>query len=91
MAALGAPAKGYTYSYSNLIIPQGGVVEIAVMVGETAYVYTHADEKGISLESGKLTTVNLIVGREQLDLGSISINDWASGQSYPDGDAEEED
>lgn len=90
MAALATPAKGYTYSYSNLIIPQGGVVEITVMVGETAFVYNHADEKGISLESGKLTTVNLIVGREQLDLGSISINDWTSGQSYPDGDAEEE-
>ena len=90
LPALEAAPKGYTYSFSNLVVPQEGVKEIMVKIGDKIFLYTYADEKGLSLERGKVTTIGLKVGREQLDLGSISINDWASGQSYPDGDAEEE-
>ena len=90
ITALAAPAKDYTYSYSNLIIPQGGVLQITVIVGETAFVYSHADEKGLSLEKGKVTTIGLKVGREQLDLETISVDDWTEGaMPATDGEAEE--
>ena len=91
ITALAAPAKDYTYSYSNLIIPQGGVMQITVIVGETAFVYNHANEKGISLEKGKVTTIGLKVGREQMDLETISVDDWTEGaMPATDGEAEEE-
>ena len=91
ITALAAPATGFTYSYSNLIIPQGGVLQITVIVGETAFVYNHADEKGISLEKGKITTIGLKVGRDQMDLETISVDDWTEGpMPATDGEAEEE-
>lgn len=85
-------AQGYTYSFENLVIPQEGIYEITVMVGEKILVYTHtANEKGISLEKGKVTTIGLKLGREQLDLEGISVDDWTEGtMPATDGDAEVE-
>ena len=91
LPALATAAAGYTYSYSNLIIPQEDVTEIDVTIGGKVYVYNHSGKDGISLEKGKVTSIGLIVGREQLDLGGITVEDWAEGTTYPeDGEAMEE-
>ena len=80
LTALEAAATGYTYSFSNLIIPQEGIREIAVKVDGRTFIYTHtANEKGLSLEKGKVNTINLKVGREQLELEGISVDDWNEG------------
>ena len=90
LTALEKEATGYKYSFSNLLIPQEGVKEIIVKVGDKIFLYTYSGEKGFSLERGKVTTIGLKVGREQLDLEGISVGDWTEG-SMPatDGDAEE--
>ena len=86
-------ATGYTYSFSNLIIPQEAVVEIHVIVIEDDlnyrdFVYTHADKKGFSLTRGKVTSSGLKVGREQIDLAGITVDDWAAGYTpTTDGEA----
>ena len=87
LPALEAAPKGYTYSFSNLVVPQEGVKEIMVKIGDKIFLYTHADEKGLSLERGKVTTIGLKVGREQLDLVGITVSDWTEG-SMPATDGE---
>ena len=87
LPALEASPKGYTYSFSNLVVPQEGVKEIMVKIGDKIFLYTHADEKGLSLERGKVTTIGLKVGREQLDLVGITVSDWTEG-SMPATDGE---
>ena len=90
LPALEAAPKGYTYSFSNLVVPQEGVKEIMVKIGDKIFLYTYADEKGLSLERGKVTTIGLKVGREQLDLEGISVGDWTEGaMPVTDGDAME--
>lgn len=90
LPALEAAPKGYTYSFSNLVVPQEGVKEIMVKIGDKIFLYTYADEKGLSLERGKVTTIGLKVGREQLDLEGISVGDWTeSALPATDGEAME--
>ena len=90
LPALEAAPKGYTYSFSNLVVPQEGVKEIIVKIGDKIFLYTYADEKGLSLERGKVTTIGLKVGREQLDLEGISVGDWTeSALPATDGEAME--
>lgn len=82
-------------AWTSLMVPQEGFTTITLFLegndewwgGNQTHVFTSAEP--ITLKSGKVTTVNLIVGRDQIELGSISINDWEAGQAYPDKDAEE--
>ena len=41
----------------------------------------------IPLEAGKYTTLNLIVGRNKIELGEVSINDWTEGTTIDGGQA----
>ena len=92
LPSMTAAASGYTYSYSNLIIPQGRVTEITVKVGDNSYLYTYPEEDGLSLVKGKVTTVSLKVGREQIDMDGISVDDWVEGYATDkDGEAMESD
>lgn len=52
-------------------------------------VYTYNNTTGIILEPGKVQVVNLIVGRDQITLGSVTINDWGTGEIINDGEAQE--
>lgn len=49
---------------------------------------TPTTSKYIALVSGKYTTVNLIVGRNEITLGSVSINNWLEGSSINGGEAQ---
>jgi hypothetical protein len=83
-------------SWTSLIIPQEGFRTITIYLdgndewlgGNGTYVFTHSAD--IPLESGKVTTVNLIVGRDQitLDEDGISITDWAAGEVIDNGEAQ---
>ena len=76
--------------WSGLQVPQSGVHTITITIDGKDYVYTHNTD--IPLGSGKFTTVNLIVGRDQINLATeITITDWASQGDAIEGDAEEED
>ena len=50
------------------------------------YVYTHPTD--IKLEGGKYTVVNLIVGRDEITLGNVSIADWGEGENINGGEAQ---
>ena len=81
-------------SWTTLIIPQKGFRIISITLngndqwlgGNGTYVFR--SEEDIKLESGKVTTVNLVIGRDQitLDKDGIVITDWASQGDALDGE-----
>lgn len=71
--------------YASIVIPQKGVSVIHVRIGGKDYTYRHNSD--IRLESGKYTTVNLIVGRDEITLGDITINKWVEGDEINGGEA----
>ena len=85
-------------AWTTLMVPQAGFRTIRIALkdndewlgGNGTYVFTHSAD--IPLESGKVTTVNLIVGRDQITLdaaeGGITITDWAAGEVIDNGEAQ---
>lgn len=83
-------------NWTVLMVPQAGFRTITIKLegndewlgGNDTYVFTHSED--IPLESGKYTTVNLIVGRDQitLDKDGVVINDWAAGAVIDNGEAQ---
>ena len=80
------PASGYHLGYSGLQVPQGGVKRIIVVVDGQAYVYESATN--IPLTGEKNTTLNLIVGRDKIELEGISLAPWTAEDPLSVGDAE---
>ena len=78
-------AAGYALSFSGLQVPQIGVTRITVSIGGNEYVYTSSAD--IPLESGKYTTLGLMVGKDKVELASVSVSDWTAGQDLADGEA----
>jgi len=83
-------------SWTTLMVPQEGVRIVTIKLkgndewlgGNGTYKFTHSAD--IPLQSGKITTVNLIVGRDQitLDKNGITIADWAAGEVIDNGEAQ---
>ena len=71
--------------YVSVIVPQTGVKSVTVKINGRNYTYTHRDD--FKFESGKITTIKLIVGRNQIDLGDVQINGWTSGETIEGGEA----
>ena len=68
--------QAYALSFSGLQVPQDGVTVITVVIDGKEYVYT--SDQPIELVSGKITNIGLIVGREELTLDKISVDDWVA-------------
>lgn len=83
--ALETPVTGYVYSYSGLQVPQSGMNTITVTIAGQGYVFTAPE--AFALESGKVTTIGLNVGRENMELGEITVTNWAAGDSVEGGEA----
>lgn len=83
--AMTTAATGFALSYSGLQVPQSGVKVITVTIDGKDFVYESTDD--IPLVGGKYTTIGLIVGKDKIELGSISVNDWAAGADLPGGEA----
>ena len=75
-------------SWTTLMVPQTGFRTIVITLkgnddwlgGNGTYVFTHSED--IPLVSGKYTTVNLIVGRDQITLGRrLGDQQWRSPDS----------
>lgn len=71
-------------AYTTILPPQS-VTTIVITIGSDTFTYTHPSD--IALLAGKIQTVNLIVGRNGVDLGSVSINDWTAGEIIDGGEA----
>ncbi len=80
------PVTDANISYSSIVIPQTGVKSIVINIDGRNYTYTNPN--GILLESGKITSIGLIVGRDEITLGEVSINDWQEGATISGGEAE---
>lgn len=85
ISAIVLPVVTENTLYSSVFVPQSGFDTVLVKIGEKTFTYTHPSE--IPIESGKITTLNLTVGRNVIEIGSISINDWIPGTLIPDGEA----
>lgn len=79
------PADGYALGYASVMIPQTGFNTISVTIAGQDYTYTHSTD--IPLVCGEYTTVNLIVGRNRIELGSMTVKDWEEGETIDDGEA----
>ena len=79
-------AAGYDYTYSCLEIPQTDAKYITITVGARKFVYEAS--KNIPLNSGKLTTIDLKVGKDTIFLNTISVSEWETASDLPGGVAE---
>ena len=80
-----AAQTGYAVTHSSIMIPQSGFRTVAITIDGQPFTYTH--DADIPLEAGKYTTLNLIVGRNKIELGEVSINDWTEGTTIDGGQA----
>ena len=62
--------------YASIIIPQDGVQKITITIGGKDFIYDNSTP--FKLESGKITTINLEVGRDVIKVGDVNISDWGS-------------
>lgn len=72
---LSVAATGHDKSFSGLQVPQEGVTTVTVIIDGKSYIFNA--QEPISLESGKVTTLNLYVGRDTIGLASVTVAPWA--------------
>ena len=70
------PALTANKQYASIIIPQDGVQKITITIGGKDFIYDNGTP--FKFESGKITIVNLEVGRDVIKLGDVNISDWGS-------------
>ena len=83
--ATATAATGYALGFSGLQVPQSGVTTVTVTIAGKTYVYESATD--IPLESGKYTTMGLVVGKDKVELGSVEVADWTAGTDLLGGEA----
>jgi hypothetical protein len=89
-AASVALTKDANAAWSGLQVPQAGVRTITITIEGKNYVFTHTED--IPLAKGKSTTVNLIVGRDKIELADpVNISNWIPGSTIDNGEAQTED
>lgn len=81
-----APAAGFDAGFSGLMVPQEGVRSVVITINGQEYVYESPAD--IALNAGRYTTLELTIGKERIEMNSISIADWTSGQEIKGGEAE---
>ena len=80
-----AALQSFAATYSSIMVPQTGFRTVTITIDGQPFTYTH--DADIPLEAGKYTTLNLIVGRNKIELGEVSINDWTEGTTISGGQA----
>ena len=84
-AAMALPQTKENTAYSSVLIPQTGINTVVIRIDDKDFTYTHG--KDFTFEKGKYTTIKLIVGRNQIDLGDVTINEWGKGDEIEGGEA----
>ena len=80
-----AAAGGYHLGFKSIQVPQEGVRRITVSLDGMDYVYEASED--IPLESGKFTTLNLVLGKDKLELADVAVSDWTEVAALPGGEA----
>lgn len=84
-AAMVLPQTRTNTVYSSVLIPQTGIKTVVIRIDGKDFTYTHGSD--FTFEKGKYTTIKLIVGRNQIDLGDVTINGWGKGDEINGGEA----
>lgn len=84
-AAMVLPQTRANIVYSSVLIPQTGIKTVVIRIDGKDFTYTHGSD--FTFEKGKYTTIKLIVGRNQIDLGDVTINGWGKGDEINGGEA----
>ena len=71
------PATVANTQYVSVLIPQNGIQKLAITIGDKTFIYDNGTP--FNFESGKITTINLEVGRDQVILDEVKISDWEDG------------
>lgn len=85
------PFTGTSASFAGIMIPgQSGFRTINVTL-ENGKVYTYTHSADIDLQPGRYTTVNLVLGRDRIELddAGINVSDWENGTSIDGAEATE--
>ena len=85
---------GVGTTYTALVIP--GVINAVLNTSETHSYLPDEEPEALELETGKLEagksyTYNLIVGKNKVTVGGVTVAEWTPGTPLPEGVAEEED
>ena len=84
-AAMVLPQTRANTVYSSVLIPQTGINTVVIRIDGKDFTYTHSSD--FTFGKGKYTTIKLIVGRNQIDLGDVTINGWGKGDEINGGEA----
>lgn len=84
---------GVGTTYTALVIP--GVINAELTTSETHSYLPDEEPEALNLETGKLEagksyTYNLIVGKNKVTVGGVTVAEWKTGAPLPGGVAEEE-
>ena len=84
---------GVGTTYTALVIP--GVINAELNTSENSY-NSEGEPQALNLETGELKagksyTYNLIVGKNKVTVGGVTVAEWDTGYTLPGGVAEEED
>ena len=74
------PATTANSKYTTILIPQSGIQKLTITIGDKDYVYDNGSP--FSFDSGKITTINLEVGRDEIILNDVKISDWEPGKTF---------
>ena len=74
------PATVANTQYVSVLIPQNGIQKLAITIGDKSFIYDNGTP--FNFESGKITTINLEVGRDQVILDEVKISDWENGSTF---------
>lgn len=74
LPSVATTVEGYAKSYESILIPVTDLKTITISIDGHDYTYTH--DNNIQFQSGKTTIVNLVVGRNEITLGNLSIKGW---------------
>lgn len=77
MPVLETPVTGFDKSYSSIVVPQTGVNIVDIVIDGTTYRYEAVEN--LPLAKGRVTTLNLNVGRDKVILEGITVGDWMDG------------
>ncbi len=79
-------AENFELAYASIVIPANNTQAIRIRINNNDYIYNHPEY--IPLEAGKVTTLNLNVGRDAVTLANVTISDWENQGDAIEGEAQ---
>ncbi len=75
MALSDATASDYTKMGEAILVPQKSAFTVTVSIGDRTFVYNNSE---FTFEKGHAYTLNLIVGKDIVNIGKITASEWTT-------------